>query len=124
MMKNMALLILPLALCFGCNSVESNQIKTEVEEKSEMSIKQDASIEAWEIIEEEIDQKINIDDYDQDSLYQKMLGPKTNKSLKHSVLKEVYLRGLVVEGPEYYHIHLPFDLHGFDCAHLIVTQQE
>jgi hypothetical protein len=44
------------------------------------------------------------------------LKSKTNKSLKNSVLKELYLRGLVLPGLENYHIRLPFDLHGFDCG--------
>lgn len=52
----------------------------------------------------------------QDSLRNLLLNLKPNQYLKSSILKELYIKGLIDQVGDKIKFHLPFDLHSFDCG--------
>jgi hypothetical protein len=52
----------------------------------------------------------------QDSLFKVLLKSKPNENLKSSILRELYIRGLVNQVDDKISFELPFNLHGLDCG--------
>ena len=68
---------------------------------------------------QDADKEMNMErDFEQtqDSLRDSILNSKPNENLKSSILKELYIRGLVNPVDAKIRFKLPFDLHGFDCG--------
>ena len=112
-MKNIPILTyFFLTLLIGCDTqpsqefitiIENEEINEVVEEKDNLSeIPVVNSEESWEET--------------QDSLRHLMLSKKINKRLKKSILKELYLRGLVHVRANSLYVDIAFNLHAFDCG--------
>ena len=52
----------------------------------------------------------------QDSLLKVLIKSKPNKNLKASILRELYIRGIVNQEGDKISFDLPFNLHGLDCG--------
>ncbi len=52
----------------------------------------------------------------QDSLRSLLLKSKPNENLKSSILRELYIRGIVEQVNDKITFQIPFNLHGFDCG--------
>jgi hypothetical protein len=94
-------------MIFSCSSKEKRvEITKPTETKTEQKLSE---------AQEEVKPDLTFEET-QDSLLKVLLKSKPNKSLKSSILRELYIRGLVNQVDDEISFELPFNLHGLDCG--------